>query len=113
MTLAADRNQGAVWPSRVGGLSAYLAMVAAAVILFLLIDRASNGLEAPATVAVHTNPASGKEKSNVLVHVLVTLVAVVVAGQVLGRLFRYVGQPPVIGEVVAGIMLGPSLLGRV
>src|SRR5207253_10990068 len=30
-----------------------------------------------------------------------------------GRLFAYLGQPPVIGEVVAGIMLGPSLLGRV
>jgi Kef-type K+ transport system membrane component KefB len=29
----------------------------------------------------------------------------------LGRLFRLIGQPPVIGEVVAGIVLGPSLLG--
>ena len=28
-------------------------------------------------------------------------------------LFRLLGQPPVIGEVVAGILLGPSLLGRV
>jgi len=27
--------------------------------------------------------------------------------------FRRLGQPPVIGEVVAGILLGPSLLGRV
>ena len=29
----------------------------------------------------------------------------------LGWLFAYVNQPPVIGEVVAGILLGPSLLG--
>lgn len=28
-----------------------------------------------------------------------------------GTLFRRIGQPPVIGEVVAGIALGPSLLG--
>ena len=28
-----------------------------------------------------------------------------------GLLFRRIGQPPVIGEVVAGIALGPSLLG--
>src|SRR5207253_2792759 len=27
--------------------------------------------------------------------------------------FRYLGQPPVIGEVVGGILLGPSLLGQV
>jgi hypothetical protein len=27
--------------------------------------------------------------------------------------FRYIGQPPVIGEIVAGIMLGSALLGSV
>src|SRR4029077_17653617 len=30
-----------------------------------------------------------------------------------GALFRRIGQPPVIGEIVAGILLGPSLLGAV
>jgi Kef-type K+ transport system membrane component KefB len=49
----------------------------------------------------------------VLWHVLLALAAVVAAGQLLGRLFRLLGQPPVIGEVLAGILLGPSLLGRV
>jgi len=28
-----------------------------------------------------------------------------------GRIFRRIGQPPVMGEMMAGIMLGPSLLG--
>jgi Kef-type K+ transport system membrane component KefB len=46
-------------------------------------------------------------------HILLALAAVVAAGQVLGRLFRRLGQPPVIGEVLAGILLGPSLLGHV
>jgi len=49
----------------------------------------------------------------VLWHVLLALAAVVAAGQLLGRLFRLLGQPPVIGEVFAGILLGPSLLGHV
>jgi Kef-type K+ transport system membrane component KefB len=44
--------------------------------------------------------------------VLLALAAVIGLGQLLGRAFRYIGQPPVIGEVVAGILLGPSLLGR-
>ena len=48
-----------------------------------------------------------------LPHVLLTLAAVVALGWALGVLFRYFGQPPVIGEVVAGIVLGPSLLGWV
>jgi Kef-type K+ transport system membrane component KefB len=49
----------------------------------------------------------------ILWHVLLALAAVVALGQLLGRLFRLVGQPPVIGEVLAGILLGPSLLGRI
>ena len=31
----------------------------------------------------------------------------------MGRLFRAIGQPPVIGEVVGGLLLGPSLLGAI
>ena len=48
---------------------------------------------------------------DVTAHVLLTLAAVVVVGRCVGWLFAYIGQPPVIGEVIAGIMLGPSLLG--
>jgi Kef-type K+ transport system membrane component KefB len=47
-----------------------------------------------------------------LLHLLAALAAVVLLGRVLGRLFRGIGQPPVIGEVVAGIVLGPSLHGH-
>ncbi len=46
-----------------------------------------------------------------LAHLLATLAAVVGLGWILGRLCARLGQPPVIGEVVAGILLGPSLLG--
>src|SRR5438105_3117296 len=44
-----------------------------------------------------------------LLHVLMTLAAVVALGWLLGKAFRWFGQPPVIGEVVAGIALGPSV----
>ena len=46
-------------------------------------------------------------------HVLLALAVVVIAGHLLGRLLAAIGQPPVIGEVLSGILLGPSLLGRV
>lgn len=46
-----------------------------------------------------------------LSQVLLALAAVIVTGLLLGRVLRFFGQPPVIGEIVAGIVLGPSLLG--
>jgi Kef-type K+ transport system membrane component KefB len=50
---------------------------------------------------------------DVLPHVLLALLAVVLTSRLVSRAFAYLGQPPVMGEVVAGILLGPSLLGRV
>ncbi|HUD72316.1 MAG TPA: cation:proton antiporter [Dongiaceae bacterium] len=47
-----------------------------------------------------------------LAHLLATLAAVVGLGWILARLCARLGQPPVIGEVLAGILLGPSLLGQ-
>ena len=48
---------------------------------------------------------------SVLPQVLLALAAVIVVGRLLGALLSRCGQPPVIGEVVSGIVLGPSLLG--
>jgi Kef-type K+ transport system membrane component KefB len=45
--------------------------------------------------------------------VLVALVVVIAMARAFGAAFKYVQQPAVIGEVIAGIALGPSLLGRV
>ncbi|MEU9472164.1 cation:proton antiporter [Streptomyces avermitilis] len=49
--------------------------------------------------------------SDSLLPVLLAVPVVVLACQVGGRAVRLLGQPPVIGEVLAGILLGPSLLG--
>ena len=46
-----------------------------------------------------------------LPQVLLALAAVIIVGRLLGALLARIGQPPVIGEVIAGILLGPSLLG--
>ena len=42
---------------------------------------------------------------------LLQLVVILVAARLAGRALQLVGQPPVIGEMVAGLALGPSLLG--
>ncbi|MSQ00439.1 MAG: cation/H(+) antiporter [Myxococcales bacterium] len=43
---------------------------------------------------------------------LAQVAVVLLASRVLARAVRYLGQPTVIGEVLAGIVLGPSLLGH-
>ncbi len=45
--------------------------------------------------------------------VLVEVLVVIGLSRLVGLGFRYIKQPLVIGEIVAGIMLGPSLLGLV
>ena len=40
------------------------------------------------------------------------LIVVIATAAVCGRLFRRLGQPAVIGEMAAGLLLGPSVLGR-
>ncbi|HEX5270870.1 MAG TPA: cation:proton antiporter, partial [Gemmataceae bacterium] len=87
----------------------YLALAGAAVVVFLLVRAYGEALTAPEAGA----PAgAAAPKGDALLRVLVALAAVVGGGVLLGKLFGYIGQPPVIGEVVAGILLGPSLLGR-
>src|SRR5579859_4915710 len=51
--------------------------------------------------------------STLTVDVLLALAVVVITGRLLGKALSKIGQPPVIGEVLAGILLGPSFVGRV
>jgi Kef-type K+ transport system membrane component KefB len=48
---------------------------------------------------------------SVVAWVLLDLCVVLVAARILGRVALKLRQPPVIGEIVAGLALGPSLLG--
>jgi hypothetical protein len=105
-----DANHG--FP-RLRSLMLYAVMLIAAVVVFILIVAWGEKLAAPERLAAGESPATLEGKPDALVHVLIALAAVLIAGQLLGRLFRYLGQPPVMGEVVGGILLGPSLLGVV
>ncbi|AWM37434.1 High-affinity Na(+)/H(+) antiporter NhaS3 [Gemmata obscuriglobus] len=97
-------------PALCSSIAGYTALLVIGVGLVLLICRAGAGLTS-ATPAAAAPTAS--KPVDVVLHVMATLVAVILLGTVLGRACRWVGQPPVIGEVVAGIALGPSLLGTV
>ncbi len=92
----------------------YVATLVACIALFFVIRLVGEELiavDAPSAGGSMAKTATGQ--ADVMLHVLATLAAVIALGNLMGRAFVHVGQPPVIGEVVAGIMLGPSLLGAV
>jgi Kef-type K+ transport system membrane component KefB len=72
--------------------------------------------------AIATTPASGPaspthilwENFRTSVSILLTqIIVILVLAALFRRLFRSIHQPPVMGEMVAGIVLGPSVLGLI
>lgn len=110
MALGTPRDSGHTC-TRAWTMVGYGVMVLSTVAAFLLIRRYGETLVAPAAPPPASFVHATVQHPDALVHVLVALAAVIVTGQILAYLFAYVGQPPVIGEVVAGILLGPTLLG--
>lgn len=45
------------------------------------------------------------------IEALIALIIIMVMAQILGRLSRAVGQPAVVGEMISGVLLGPTFLG--
>lgn len=44
-------------------------------------------------------------------HFFLTLIAILIGAKLLGELAERLGQPAVLGELIAGVLIGPSLLG--
>jgi len=106
-------------PGTEGPSSAMRSLRTAAIcsLLLLLAAAAFLGIRVYGETLPQLAGVAGSLGSTQLVHsdalfrVLIALAAVLMAGALLGRVCIAIGQPPVIGEVIAGILLGPSLLG--
>jgi Kef-type K+ transport system membrane component KefB len=88
----------------------YLVITGSAIGVFLVV-RGLGAVSADA-VASAPQPAAVAPPANHLIHLLLALVVIIVLARLLGLAFRRIAQPPVVGEIVAGILLGPSFLGR-
>lgn len=49
--------------------------------------------------------------SHPLAILLAQIITIIIAARIFGWIFQKIGQPTVIGEMIAGIVLGPSLIG--
>ncbi|MEO8378072.1 MAG: cation:proton antiporter [Acidobacteriota bacterium] len=107
--MTSEVPRGRRWARALG----YPLMVGGAVGLFLLVRSAGSTLVAPPPPTTGTTTGVVTNNANVLFHVLLALLVVIVAARVCGALCKLIHQPPVIGEVIAGILLGPSLLGQI
>lgn len=90
---------------RLRALFAYLLMVVAPVgLIVIVLTTADNGgtMTPSSAMAIAGHP---------LARLLLAVAVVVAACKAAGWVLQKLGQPPVIGEIAAGIVLGPSVLG--
>lgn len=73
----------------------------------------AHGHEAAARPAVKSGSILHRLLDTPVAIILVQLILVLLVSRVMGILFAKLHQPQVVGEMIAGIMLGPSLLGWV
>jgi Kef-type K+ transport system membrane component KefB len=90
----------------------YMLVSAAAVATFLSIRACGNDLHAPEAAAPRIASATITTTGDMLLHILLALLVVIVVARVAALVLGRWRQAPVIGEIVAGILLGPSLLGK-
>ena len=66
--------------------------------------------QSPAAVV---QSAVGARAEELVVHLLIQVIAILVATRLMVRLVRKLGQTDVSGEILAGLVLGPSFLGAI
>jgi hypothetical protein len=94
----------------------YGVLLSAAVFIYLLVHAYGERLPMPGRPAAQLGVAAGPpggHDADVMLHILIALSVIIAVARIGGIIFRFLRQPAVIGEIVAGIMLGPSLLGRI
>lgn len=92
----------------------HVSLVLLTIFVFLVIRSYGEASAVSSTAGVESGrpfPVREGPGSDLFFRVLLALTAIIITGQMLAKLFAYIHQPPVIGGVVAGLLLGPSFLG--
>ena len=91
----------------------YVLMLLVFGVAIVAVLKLGSSLPAPAAEplagSARTAPLAGHDSA--LGHLLLQLLVIIVAARGIGHVFKRFGQPAVVGEMAAGIFLGPSLFG--
>jgi Kef-type K+ transport system membrane component KefB len=98
----------------------YITSFAGLIAVIWLVFNLGKGLESATNIQIpKTGPeatlleiVTGAIKHPLAIFIL-QLMLIIVASQLCAWLFKKIGQPAVMGEIIAGILLGPSLMGAV
>jgi NhaP-type Na+/H+ or K+/H+ antiporter len=92
--------------------AAYAVLVIIPVAAFVLILAAGAALPPPVGIAASSANVVPPTQSALRLPIFLAEIAVIIAvSRVFGMVMRKLGQPQVVGEMIAGLALGPSLLG--
>src|SRR5690242_7394656 len=104
-------------PHRLAGIGEYLLLVGLPVAALLVILRAGTVMHPALPVTASTplpNVPNAAPEVVLRLPVFLAQIAIILSvARLLGAALRRLGQPQVVGEMLAGIVLGPSLLGWV
>lgn len=104
---------------RVARIVRYVLIVGLPIVAVLVLLRLGRNLSAPTAPRgrLPANRGGLIESESSLIApfgtLLMEVAVILVVARALSTIFRKLSQPPVIGEMIAGILLGPSLLGWV
>ncbi|MFM8332922.1 MAG: cation:proton antiporter [Candidatus Methylumidiphilus sp.] len=90
---------------------AYIALVVAPIIAVIAVLALGEDLTAPVGLPFTYKAIAPDQALLKLSVFLAQLAVILMVAHGLGALMRHVGQPRVVGEILAGLILGPSLLG--
>ncbi|MDQ3980533.1 MAG: cation:proton antiporter [Actinomycetota bacterium] len=95
-------------------LLGYVGIIALVILGLLLLLSLGSGLKPPAQQGGGArDPRSKINADKVLWHILLGGAFIIVTARVFGRLAHKFHQPHLIGQIIGGILLGPSLLGQI
>src|SRR5712692_2349643 len=94
---------------------AYVLLVGLPLLILFSVLQSGGGLTPPAAAVLlrQSSPAALAPAALNLFQLVLQIGVILLASRIVGVMFKKIKQPQVVGEMVAGILLGPSLLGWV
>jgi Kef-type K+ transport system membrane component KefB len=88
-------------------------------LMYLLIENGKQFETGKTIVKTEASPSAFEQIKDTLHHnvthplaiLLLQIITIIITARVFGFLFKKIGQPTVIGEIIAGVFLGPSFVG--